>query len=96
MEALGGVGALLEGLSGRSKNVTCRLELARGAALRNGSQDAALKICFRSSKAICGGGRESNPPTDSRRRTGFEDLKIRDIRVNLESIEPPEGRCRFV
>src|SRR5437870_4831031 len=23
-------------------------------------------------KALCGGGRESNPPTDSRRRTGFE------------------------
>ena len=38
-----------------------------------GSTPVAAETVLAGETAICGGGRESNPPTESPRRTGFED-----------------------
>src|SRR5437764_1432946 len=43
-----------------------------GASAWHLTAEATDRVCA-AQTPICGGGRESNPPTDSRRRTGFED-----------------------
>src|SRR3979409_1848952 len=59
------------------------------------------RVHFRSSNRICGGGRESNPPTDSRRRTGFEGHRRASALVGgsdskgpvTSGFRPGEGGC---